>query len=242
MVARVDGWPSLPDGRLVVLQHGAGLLTGLVGAVAPEPSWRCLLLGAPLMQGGHRQRELYLPERCLTPVSAMNADQVQELVRQQAEAEADALVADLGRALAGRVEIDEAQLVRAGQQALVMHSLEVVASATALREAGFRKPVPGDELLRLEVEVGESGLRLDAAQSRAGAWVLDCATVSPDVALCSWIQLPSEAPRGQVMAAVLRAWRGAFPCGPTPARLAPGSLYERHRALLEPALRLRAHG
>lgn len=242
MVARVDGWPSMPDGSLVVLQHGAGLLAGLVGAEVPEPSWRCVLLGSPMVVGGQRQREFYLPERCLTAVSAMNADQVQELVRQQAETEVDALVAEIGRALGGHVEIDDAQLALAGERALLAHCLEVVATATALREAGFREIAPGSEQLRLEVDRGGSSLRVDATQTKAGIWVLACSTVSAEAAFCSEIQLPAEASRGQVMVAVLRAWRGAFPGEAVPARLSPGAVFQRHQATMEAVLRPAANG
>lgn len=242
MVARVDGWPSVPDGRLVVLQHGAGLLAGLVGAAVPEPSWRCLLLGPPMVVGGQRQREFYLPERCLTAVSAMNADQVQELVRQQAETEVDALVAEIGRALGGHVEIDDAQLALAGERALLAHCLEVVATATALREAGLREVSPGREPLWLEVDRAGASLRVDATQTRAGVWVLACSTVSAEVAFCSETRLPAESPRGQVMVAVLRAWRGAFPEVHAPVRLLPGADFQRHLTTMEAALWPAANG
>ena len=237
MVARVDGWPALSDGSLVVLQDDAGLLTGLVGSATPEPSWRCRLLGAPLVVDGQRRRLLYVPERCLTAVGEMNDDQVQELARQQAEAEADALVAELGRALAGPVYVSEAQLARAGEQALIEHCLEKVAAATALREAGFRPVNPGGELLRRDIGQGQARLRLEAAPTPFGTWQLTTVGVAPGEIHCDEALLPGEAPRGQVLAEVLRLWRSAYPQGPVPAKLEPGEVFVRHHQTLRAAAR-----
>lgn len=235
MVARVDGWPALPDGRLVVLQDDAGLLTGLVGSTVPEASWRCRLLGAPLVEDGQQRSLLYVPERCLTPVGEMNDDQVQELARQQAEAKADALVAELGRALAGPVDVSEEQLARAGEQALIEHSLEHVATATALREAGFRTVNPGGELLRRDIAWSKVRLRLEAAPTPFGTWQLTSAGVAPGEIHCDEAMLPGEAPRGEVLAEVLRLWRSACPQGPVPAKLEPGGVFIRHRQAVRAA-------
>lgn len=240
MVARVDRWSRLHDGRLVVLEHRAGRIATLLGADDPTEAWLCRLMCAPLREGRRNVWEVYLPDRCLTPVCTMNSDQVGELRRQQAMVEFNAALADLGKILSGTDDIaaafgdnPERQLELAGQQALLEHALQPVAAGTALAEAGYRPVADNQDLMRWVLGRPVGRLRFEAIQDPFGLWHLSCTGVTAgEEAICDEATTPPEGKRGELLAPLLGMWRRAYPGRPVPQGLTPAEVALRHREAL----------
>jgi hypothetical protein len=230
MVARIDGFAGVPEGRLVVLQDEAGQLSELVGSRELMDSWRCLRLGVVEASDGKNPDTVYVPDAHLTPVGHMNADQIAELIHDRAVERVNATVAQLGRILerSGDVEIDDARLERAGEQALLEHALERMATASVLRDARFRPVHAGGSLLRRDFRWEGSSLRIEAGATPLGSWLLASAGAASAKVLGEESMLPGEATRGEVLAEVWRMWRAACPGAPVPAGLEPGALHSQH--------------
>ena len=243
-VARVDRWPMIDDGRLVVLDHRAGRVAVLVGSDEPVEAWRCRLMGAPATLHGQTVRQLYVPDWCLTTVGSMNADQIAELGRAQALENFDTALAELGQILS-RSEataeqfadnLDE-QLGRAGEQALIQRCLELVATGTALHEVGFRPVAPEQDLLRWLPERNGTRLRLEAIQNPFGLWDLSCTGFARNEAHADEASVFAEGPRGELLLPILRMWRSAYPGEAIPPGLAAAQTFQRHREALRSAAR-----
>lgn len=243
MVARVDRWSRLDDGRLVVLEHRAGRIAALLGADDPTEAWSCRLMGAPRRDGDRNVWEVYLPDHCLTPVGAMNSDQVGELRRQQAKVNFDAALADLGKILSRSDDIaatfsdnPERQLELAGQQALLEHALQPVAAGTALAEAGFRPVADDQDLMRWALGRPVDRLRFEAIQDPFGLWRLSCTGVTAREAICDEATTLPEGKRGELLAPLLRMWRRVYPGRAVPQGLTPAEVVLRHREAMARAI------
>lgn len=241
MVARVDRWPGLRDGRLVVLEHRAGRVATLIEASDAAEAWMCRLMSPAARPGDARARELYLPDDCLTPVGAMNSDQVAELRRAHALEEFDAALADLGKILSS---VDAAQanfgenldhkLELGAKQALIEQALLHVATGTALHEVGFRHVSADQDLMRWVLGRPADRLRFEAIQEPFGRWQLSCHGRTPRSVICSEETAPAEGCRGELLAPVWRIWRDAYPGEAVPQGLKPAELYLRHQRLAGP--------
>lgn len=241
MVARVDHWPRLDDGRLVVLEHRAGRIATLIETSDAAEAWMCRLMGPAVRPGDADSRELYLPDGCLTPVGAMNSDQVAELRRAHAREEFDAVLADLGKILSrgGSEQADFGeslghQLDLGVEQALIEHALQPVATGTALHDVGFRHVSADQDLMRWVLGRPADRLRFEAIQEPFGRWQLSCHGRTPRSVICSEESAPAEGCRGELLAPVLRIWRDAYPGEAVPQGLKPAELYLRHRRLVGP--------
>lgn len=237
MVARVDRWHGLDDGRLVVLEHRAGRIAELIGVDEAVEAWRCMLMGQPLRQGSRQTWELYVPDGSLTPVGSMNADQVAELRREQALEEFEAAMGDLRKVLAKRdgeasdfLEHVDERLELASQQALLEHALQKVATGSALFELGFRHVAADQDLMRWVLGRQDDGFRFEAIQEPFGLWQLSCVGVTRREWVCDETTTLAEGPRDELLLPLLRLWRGAYPGKTVPRglRLAEGLL--RHRS------------
>jgi hypothetical protein len=241
MVARVDGFGVVDDGCLVVLEHRAGRIQSLVDVDGPVEAWHCRLLGALPWPGHQQNGEIYVPDVCLTAVATMNADQRDELRRQQARMDFDAAMRDLGLILAatadartGLVENLDDKLASAGHHVLLLHALQVIAMGTALFELGFRHEAEDQDLMRWVLGRRADRLRFEAIQEPFGRWQLSCHGRTPRSAICSEETGPAEGCRGELLVPVLRIWQDAYPGEAVPQGLKPAVLYLRHRRLVGP--------
>lgn len=236
MVARVDRWHGLDDGRLVVLEHRAGRIAELIGVDEAVEAWRCLLMGQPLRQGSGQTWELYVPDGCLTPVGSMNAGQVAELRREQALEEFEAAMGDLGKILAKRdgdasdfVEHVDERLELAGQQALLEHALQKVAAGSALFELGFRHVAADQDLMRWLLGQPDDKFRFEAIQDPFGLWRLSCVGVTRREWVCDEVTTLAEGPRGELLQPLWRMWREAYPGKEVPQGLRLAEIFLRNR-------------
>lgn len=240
MVARVDRWPGLRDGRLVVLEHRAGRVETLIAAGDAAEAWMCRQIGPAARPGDGDARELYLPDACLTPVGAMNSDQVAELQRAHALEEFDVALADLGKILAsGQSDFSENldhKLKLGAQQALIEQALQHVATGTALHEVGFRHVSADQDLMRWVLGRPADRLRFEAIQGPFGIWHLSCGGVTSREAIFDEATTMHEGARGELLLPLLRIWRSACPQGRTPQGLTPAEVLLKHRHAISLAI------
>lgn len=240
MVAMVERVRAHAQGRLVVLQEPAGLLTCLVGSPTPVFGWRCHLLGEPVRIDGKARRDLHVPDHCLTPISQLTQDQIRQLTRDHASQDFDRTLSDLGRILS-RTSIKAADLERSVDRAAIQWSiercLETVSAAQALRDAGFRQRHPDGDALRWVVARGGVELILDADQDLCGHWMVSSRGRSSREIYCDETRLPPDGARGLLLRQVLALWRSAFGDAPVPDGLSPAITYGQHQAAIGRAVK-----
>jgi hypothetical protein len=83
-------------GRLVLIEAPARPLRMPDGAI---PLWRVYVLGRPLWIGDDERDTVLVAEPCLTPVTRLGKRAARRLVVAQAQRDADAIVAQIGRLL-----------------------------------------------------------------------------------------------------------------------------------------------
>lgn len=243
MVARVDRWHRLDNGRLVVLEHRAGRIEALIEANDPAEAWMCRLIGPHARPRDHDARELYLPDICLTPVGAMNSDQMAELKRAQALEAFDDALADLGKLLsrgdATQADFHEnldLRLDLGAQQALIGHALQQVATGTALHEVGFRHVTVDQDLMRWVLGRPADRLSFEAIQGPFGTWRLSCIEGTAREAIIDEAMMMPEGKRGELLLPLLRIWRSARPGQSTPQGLMPAKVLLDHKATVKLAM------
>lgn len=231
LVALLDHVPAPSKGRLVVLREPAGHLTTLVGSKTPVFSWLVHSLGSPLPCKDKASRDGYVPDRCLVPVSSMTPARVKRLVRDDALADFEAAMADLGKILKASTmtrEEFELRLDAAARQFAFERCLDVVPIVTVLQEIGFRRDRPDGETLAWAGAHGGHELNVQACQDCAGSWMLVASGRTERRLIWNERLVPVNASRGQVVEVMLAMWLSAFPEAPVPACLEFGTLHRQH--------------
>jgi len=232
MVAALKRIQGHPDGRLVVVRHAIGHVAELVGSSTRVFAWQVALLGNSMDLNGKQCREVIVADRCLQPVSQVPADEVENLIKTQSQADFNAAMGDLASIMKGH-EITpddlDSLLERACEQALIQHALQVVSITQVVVEAGFRQihPPDGETYRWIGVHDGVE-LAIEGGPDWFGRWRFWSAGFSGRELFCGEQVALAEWPRGRVMQVIGNLWRSAFGTGQLPDAFTLGDLYQRH--------------
>jgi hypothetical protein len=218
-------------GKLVVVREPAGFVTDLVGAKKPTFAWLAQTMGEPINCHGKPSRTIYVADSCLMPLTEFYPDEVERLVKAQAETDFKAALEDLKRIMTENDltadDIEDAML-KAADQAAIQQALEVVPVAQALKDAGFRQAIPdGDELKWSGIHKGVE-LLVGACPDGFGRWHVIGTANSRDLALCKEAYLENNVPRGFAVQVIFDIWQSAFGKAVVPDCLQLGRIYQQH--------------
>lgn len=241
LVAQVRGGPPALEGRLVVVREPAGRLCAVLGLRRPTFCWTVRLMGAPVTLEGREVRDVYLPDRCLVPLSDLSEAGLGALLQDQFQADREALLGRLRRRLGAEGQtLDAVERIAIQLKARldIDRALERMAVPQALAQIGFRPQGEGSEVLVRTLAWKGFELTLSAGRH----WRLGWTVVGHGrrTGEGTWIErdLPEEAALGDVAEAVLAVWwqAGGFPQGsPVPEGLELGLTARRHRQWLQRA-------
>lgn len=239
MIASLKRLPDENVGKLVLVKEPAGMVSTLVGSEKPVFAWLVIALGEQIHVNGRVSRHLYVPDACLTPVSQVSEEELETLSKQTNDADFDAALADLARAVdADQLtwEDVESGIERAAHLFAINACLQPVATPVALEEIGFRPSKQVPEPLEWALLHNGIELRYSATVDPFDMWHLVGTGNTARTALFDTRLLPAEGKRGEVFLLLLKMYRGLFPQAPCPPELEVAAIYERY---LEEHLRLK---
>lgn len=234
MVAILQRVSPASNGRLVAVRHAVGPISSLGTSPRPIFAWQVLVLGDPIDVEGKPSREIVVADPCLKPVSQIDVGEVEKLARAQAQEDFDAALADLHRILE-RNPMSEEELDAALNQAKdtvgISKALEVVPTATALRELGFRPSHPkSDTALHWSGMHQGRELYVMAGPDMFGNWTITGTSSTPREKMWNERVVLGDEPRGKLAKHVVDLWREAFGKeAPVPSSLELGLIYEQHQ-------------
>lgn len=146
----------------------------------------------------------------------------------------DAAMADVRRILEMSPMSDEAldaAVSGAGDMFGISYALEVVPTATALRDMGFTPTVPdSDTVLHWSGMYQGRELYVTAGPDMFGNWTITGTSTIPREKMRDEQAVLGDGPRGKLAKVVVDLWREAFgKDAPPPSNLAFGLLYEQHQ-------------
>jgi len=221
------------EGRLVAVRLPVGFVSSL-GGVRPVFAWQVLVLGDPVDLDGKACREVVVADTCLEPVSHIEPDQVEEMVKAGLYRDFDEAMAKVHTLLATRAltpeELD-AEVERAAEEATVRYALEVVPVDTALRDLTFRLISKDSTTLHWSGMHQGVELYVFAGTVMFGRWIITGKCVTARKLMWDEHVLADREPRGRVALHILKLWRSAFGRdAPAPGNLQLALVYERHLA------------
>jgi len=221
------------NGRLVVIRHAVGPMSSLGASPRRVFAWQALVLGQPIDVHGKLSRDIVVADPCLKPVSQIDPAEVEKLVRSQVQEDFDAALADLHRILEKHPMSEEAldaAVNGAADMFGISRALEVVPTATALRELGFIPTQPDSETI-LHWSGLYQGLELyvTAGPDMFGNWTLTGGSSNSREKMWNERVILGNEPRGKLGKYVLDLWRETFGNdAPPPTNVDLGLIYEQH--------------
>lgn len=234
MVAMLQRVSPAGNGWLVAIRHAVGPMTSLGTSSKPVFAWQALVLGEPIDVHGKPSREIVVADPCLKPVSQITAAEVEKLARAQAQEDFDAAMADLRHILEKNPMTDEgldAAVNGSGDIFGISYALEVVPTATALRDMGFTpSQSDSDTVLHWSGMYQGRELYVMAGPDMFGNWTITGTGATPREKMWAERVVLGEERRGKLAKLVVDLWREAFGRNaPPPSNLEFGLLYEQHQ-------------
>lgn len=231
MIAALKRLPDEVVGKLVLIKEPAGMVSTLVGSEKPVFAWLAIVLGEQITVNGHTSRHMYVPDMCLTPISQVSPDEMESLSKKTNEADFNAALADLAKAIGAEQlswEEVESGIEHAANLVAINACLQDVATPVALQEMGFRPSKKLPETLEWALLHDGVELRYSASADSFDMWHLIGTGNSKRVAQFDERLLPPQAKRGDVFLPLLKMYRGLFPIAPCPPELEVAQIYERY--------------
>lgn len=217
--------------RPVLLRCPIGRLS-LVEGGPSEPCWQAWSLRR---DDAHEVRDIQIPDAGLTPLAVLPDQYVGRVAKYLARMDFELALEDLRDLLRGRQREwvpYEVQIEGAVHWALAERMLQVVPTALALTEVGFKACQSGNELVWSPQ--GDS-LQLAAVQEERGRWLVSASGRGEGAGLAGLpgrVLLAQRGVRGALVAKVRELSCRATGRSDAPMSLKVGHDYERHRRML----------